>query len=320
MYTAATETTTRPLTVLVTGATGKVGRRLVRYLLDDGHHVRALTRRPDTAGLPAEVDLRPGDPTRPDAVAEAARGADAAFWNWMGFDAAGASGSMGALASEVEHVVYLSAAQLQHGTRGVMPGVWADVEEAIRATGTDRTFLRAGGFAANTLGWARAIRAGDPVLMPYPEAVRSSVHEADIAEVAWRCLVEPLHRGRAYEITGPERLTQRQEAEAIGEAVGHPVTVRQQDLDEARAHYAAWSGREFAEATLAYYATLVADPERVSDDVERITGHPARPFTRWAADHREDFTPLDTAEGTRRPSDHARALRHAASHSRRTAT
>jgi uncharacterized protein YbjT (DUF2867 family) len=201
------------------------------------------------------------------------------------------------LASEVEHVVYLSAAQLQHGTQGVMPGVWADVEEAIRATGTDWTFLRAGGFAANTLGWAEAIRAGEPVPMPYPEAVRSSVHEADIAEVAWRCLVEPLHRGRAYEITGPEQLTQRQEAEAIGEAVGHPVTVRQQDIDEAREQYAAWSGREFAEATLGYYATLVADPERVSDDVEQITGHPARLFARWAADHREDFAPLSTAKG-----------------------
>lgn len=299
------ETSTRPLTVLVTGATGKVGRHLVRYLLDDGHHVRALTRRPVTAGLPAEVDLRPGDPAQPDAVAEAARGADVAFWNWMGFDSSGASESVGALASEVEHVVYLSAARLQHGTQGVMPGVWADVEEAIRATGTDWTFLRAGGFAANTLGWAEAIRAGEPVPMPYPEAVRSSVHEADIAEAAWRCLVEPLHRGRAHEITGPEQLTQRQEAEAIGEAIGHPVGVLRQDIEEAREHYAAWSGREFADATLGYYATLVADPERVSGDVEQITGHPARLFARWAADHREDFAPIGTTEGAGYVSDHA---------------
>lgn len=287
-----TETTSRPLTVLVTGATGKVGRHLVRYLLGDGHRVRALTRSPDTAGLPAEVDLRRGDPTQADTVAEAARGADVVFWNWMGFDATGAGKSVDALASEVEHVVYLSSAQLQHGTKGVMPGVWADVEEAIRTTGTDWTFLRAGGFAANTLGWAEAIRAGEPVPMPYPEAARSSVHEADIAEVAWRCLVEPLRRGHAYEITGPQQLTQRHEAQAIGEAVGHPVRVRQQDAEEAREQYAAWSGREFAEATLGYYATLVANPERVSDDVERITGHPARPFAQWAADHREDFTPL----------------------------
>jgi uncharacterized protein YbjT (DUF2867 family) len=286
------ETTSRPLTILVTGATGKVGRHLVRHLLADGHHVRALTRSPDAAELPAEVDLRVGDPTQPDAVAEAARGADAAFWNWMGFDAAGARESVDALASEVEHIVYLSAAQLQHGTQGVMPGVWADVEEAIRATGTDWTFLRAGAFAGNALGWAEAIRAGGPVLMPHPEAVRSSVHEADVAEVAWRCLVEPSHRGRAYAITGPEMLTRRQEAEAIGEAIGRPVTVHQQDIDEALEQLAAWSGRAFAEAAFGYWATLVDDPERVTGDAEQIIGRPPRSFAQWAADHREDFTPL----------------------------
>jgi hypothetical protein len=54
-----------------------------------------------------------------------------------------------------------------------------------------------------------------------------------------------------------------------------------------------------------YDATLVADPERVSDDVEQITGHPARLFAQWAADHREDFSPLSTAEGAQHPSDHA---------------
>lgn len=257
-----------------------------------------MTRRPDSAGLPSEVDLRVGDPTQPDAVAEAARGADAAFLNWMGFDAAGARESVDALASEVKHIVYLSAAQLQHGTQGVMPGVWADVEPLIAATGKDWTFLRAGAFAGNALGWARAIQTGEPVLMPHPGAVRSSVHEADVAEVAWRCLVDPRHRGRAYAITGPEGLTRRQEAEAIGEAVGHPVTVLQQDIDEALEQLASWSGRQFAEAALGYWATLVDNPERVFDDAEQITGHPARPFAQWAADHREDFVPTSFTEDT----------------------
>ena len=294
--TVAASTTTRPLTVLVTGATGKVGRHLVGHLLAEGHHVRGLTRHPGTAGLPAEVDLRVGDPTRPDAVAEAAHGADAAFWNWMGFNAVGARESVDALASEVGHIVYLSAARPQQGTQGVMPGVWADLEEAVQGTGTAWTFLRAGAFAANALGWAEAIRSGEPVLVPQPDAVRSSVHEADVAEVAWRCLVEPVHRGRAYEVTGPEELTRRQEAEAIGEVLGNPVVVRQQDSEEALEQLAAWSGREFAEAALGYWATLVDDPERVSEDAEQIIGHPVRPFARWAADHRKDFVPPSTAE------------------------
>lgn len=290
MNTTGVQVTLQPLTVLVTGATGKVGRHLVHRLLDDGHHVRALTRRPDDAGLPTEVDLRIGDPSQPVATKEAARGADAAFFNWMGFDAAGARESVDALASEVEHIVYLSAAQLQHGTEGVMPGVWADVEEEIRTTATDWTFLRAGAFAANALGWATSIRAGEPVLIPHPEAVRSSVHEADVAEAAWRCLVEPFHRGRAYSITGPEELTRREEAEMIGEAIGRPVTVLQQDMDEALGQLAAWSSLDFATAALGYWATLVTDPERASHDFYKLVGHPPRRFAQWATDHREDFT------------------------------
>lgn len=284
--------TTRSITILVTGATGKVGRHLVRYLLEDGHQVRAMTRQPNPADLPAGVELYPGDPTQPDAVAVAARGADAAFLNWMGFDATGASDSVNALASNVEHIVYLSAAQLQGGASGVMPGVWADIEQAIGATGSDSTFLRAGAFAANAFAWAETIRGGKPVLMPHPEAQRSPVHEADVAEVAWHCLVGLGHRGNNYEITGPESLSLRRQAELIGEVVGNPVTVRQQETDEALAQLAAWSGPEFAEAAFGYWATLVVDPERVSRDFEQITSHPSRPFRRWAADHREVFTTL----------------------------
>lgn len=285
------EPTTRPLTILVTGATGKVGRLLVRHLLDDGHTVRALTRRPDDAALPAEVELYEGDPSLPEAVRQAAHGADAAFWNWMGFDATGASASVQALAAEVDHIVYLSAAQLQKGTSGVMPGVWAGVEAAIAETSAASTFLRCGAFAANALQWADAIRRDEPVLMPHPEAVRSSVHEADVAEAAWRCLVDPLHRGRAYAITGPEELTRRREAEVIGAVIGRPVDVRQQDLAEGLEQLAAWSGREFAEMAFAYWGSLADDPERVSGDVEHVLGHPVRSFAEWAADHREDFAP-----------------------------
>ncbi len=290
-----TGTTVHPLTILVTGATGNVGRHLVNHLLDDGHHVRALTRRPDAANLPTEVDLRVGDPSQPAAVADAARGADAAFWNWMGFDATGAAESVTALASAVSHIVYLSSAQLQDGTKGVMPGVWAGVEEAIEATGAEWTFLRAGAFASNALQWAAAIRAGEPVLMPHPDAVRSSVHEADIAEAAWRCFTDPAHRGRAYAITGPEELTRRREAQLIGEAVGHPVTVRQQDISEALEQLAGWSNRAFAENAFAYWTTLIDHPERVSEDLERIIGRPARPFAQWAADHGAIFAPITAA-------------------------
>jgi uncharacterized protein YbjT (DUF2867 family) len=286
---------TEPSTVLVTGATGKVGRVLTGLLIEAGHQVRALTRDPATAELPTEVELHTGDPARSDTVAAAADGADAAFLLWMGFDDAGAAETAAALARHVEHVVYLSAAELQAGREGAKPGVWAGVESALRDSGVSWTFLRAGGFAANALVWAETIREGEPVGMAHPEAIRSSVHEADIAEAAWHCLLDPAHRGKAYEITGPQQLTQRQEAEIIAEVLAAPVRVRKQDSDEAFREVSAFLGADYAATALRYWATLEDEPERVSEDVARITGHPARTFAEWVADHLADFQPHDLA-------------------------
>ena len=283
-------TASPPRTVLVTGATGTVGRHVVTALLDAGVRVRALVRNPGAARIP-DVDVVAGDLLAPDDLAGAAAGADAAFLLWPGFDATGADGVVAALAAHVDHVAYLSAAELQGDRTGPKDGAWADVEAALRATGVAATFLRAGGFAANTLGWAPAIRAGGAVALPYPAAVRSPVHERDIAEAVATVLVDPSHAGTAYEITGPEQLTMRRQAETIGEALGRAVPVRRQSTAEAEAEMAAVMGWQYASAALAYWATLETSPERTSTDVERVLGRPARTFARWARDHAEDFRP-----------------------------
>jgi hypothetical protein len=166
----------RDRTVLVIGATGNVGRHVVAGLLEEGARVRALVRRPLTAALPGDVSVTQGDLERPETVATAAESADAAFLLWPRFSSAGASDMVTELARQVAHVVYLSAARLQHGDEGAMPGVWSDLERLIEASGLSWTFVRAGGFAANTLEWADQIRSGDTVRIPYPNAARSLVH------------------------------------------------------------------------------------------------------------------------------------------------
>jgi uncharacterized protein YbjT (DUF2867 family) len=280
-----------PGRVLVIGATGKVGRHVVAGLIGEGVHVWALVRDPGTAGLPDDVELVEGDLSRPETVRAAAQGADAAFLLWPGFDPTGAAEVVSGLAEEVSHLVYLSAARLQRQEEGVVEGVWAEVEKLIVASGADWTFVRAGGFAANTLGWGAAIRAGAPLQVTHPRAARSLVHERDIAEVAIRALLDPGHAGRAYAVTGPEVLSTFDQANIIGEIIGRAVAVGEQPVDEARRELEPFMGPEGADLAMAYWATLVDSPERATDDVKRVTGQPARGYAAWVHDHIEEFTP-----------------------------
>jgi uncharacterized protein YbjT (DUF2867 family) len=283
-------------TVLVIGATGRVGRHVVAGLLEHGASVKALVRHPLTAALPGEVSVIKGELEQPHTVGMAAEGADAAFLLWPSFSPAGASEVVTELARHVPHVVYLSAARLRHDESGVMEGVWADVERAIERSGVARTFVRAGGFAANTLSWASQIRAGDEISIPYPRAARSLVHERDIADVSVRALLDPGRRNEAFAVTGPEVLTQLEQVRAIGEAIGRPLRVREQPPDVARREWAAVLGEAYVDSAIAHWATLEDAPERATDDVARATGHPARTFAQWAREHVDDFVPLSSGQ------------------------
>jgi uncharacterized protein YbjT (DUF2867 family) len=280
-----------PRTVLVIGASGGVGRHVVDGLLGCGLGVRALVRDPATVRLPAVVELVRGDLHDPASVAAAAGGCDAAFLLWMGFSADGATDTVGALTGEVGHVVYLSAARLQGDTQGVTPGVWADVEALVHAAADSWTFVRGGGFATNTLGWADQVRAGNTVALPYPDAARSWVHEHDLGDVVVQALTDPeRHRGRAYAVTGPEVLTQRELVASLAQALGRPLAVREQPYDEALAELSVALGPDYASSALAYWSTLVDRPERVSPDGPGVTGRPARTYHRWVHDHLKAFT------------------------------
>jgi uncharacterized protein YbjT (DUF2867 family) len=163
-------------------------------------------------------------------------------------------------------------------------GVWGDVEAAVEAVTGDWTFLRVTGLATNALGWAEQARAG-VVRGPYGQAKRSLVHERDVADMAVKALTEDGHGKQRYLVTGPEALAQAEQARLIGEALGKPVRWEEQPRDEAKTQLAPYMGEEFAESALNHWASLVEEPEPVSPDVARVTGHPARPFADWAREH-----------------------------------
>ncbi len=274
-------------TILVLGATGHVGRHVVAGLLETGARVRAAVRRPDAAHLPAGVEVVHGDLTQPESLERAASGAASIFLLWPTPDTSAATDALVALTRDTSHIVYLSALD---GPENHRPdGFWGDIEDLIRASGVHWTFIRAGGFATNVLGWADQIRTG-VVRWPYGDAGRSLIHEQDIADVAVEALMAGGHTGRSYPLTGPEVLTQIEQVRIIGEELGREVQWEEQPVEEARERLvASWGDPDFVEMALAAWAAMVDAPEQVVGGPESITGNPARTFRQWVRDHLHYF-------------------------------
>jgi uncharacterized protein YbjT (DUF2867 family) len=267
--------------VFVIGATGNVGPHVVSGVCGEGVSVRALTRDPGAADLDAGVEVVYGDLTRPLDFADYLEGAGAVFLVWPFFDAEGVDAVVSVLARHARRIVYLSA----EAAASRPDSVWARVEQAIERSGAEWTFLRATGFAANTLMWADQIRESGVVRWPYGQASRSLIHERDIADVAVRALLEERHVGARYVLSGPDALTQKAQAHALGVAIGRPVRWEELSREEAERELA---GR-VPETALDTWAGFVEKPEVVTDTVEEVTGRPARSFAQWAQDHADEF-------------------------------
>ncbi|MGW7477870.1 SDR family oxidoreductase [Nonomuraea muscovyensis] len=276
--------------ILVTGATGNVGRQLVAMLLEAGITPRALARDPHRAGLPDSVEVVRGDLTDPVSLGAALEGVDSVFLLWPFFTADGAQPVVDAIGKHARQVVYLSASSVRDDREPADNGVWGEVERLIEGAGVRWTFLRAGGFATNALGWAGEIRDTGVVRAPYAGAARSLIHEADIAAVAALALTEDGHDGRRYVLTGPDVVTQAEQVRIIGEAIGRSLRFDEQTPEEAREQMiAAWGDPAFVDQALGHWARITEEPEPVTSTVRELTGRPGRTFRAWASDHADDF-------------------------------
>jgi uncharacterized protein YbjT (DUF2867 family) len=279
--------------ILVMGATGNVGQEVVSQLVAAGVATRAMTHRPDFADLPTGIDRVTGDLSVPDSLAAALDGADAVFLVWPIGDARGAEAAVGAIARRAKRIVYLSTAavrdDLEQQTHP-LSAMHAHIEGLIARAGVEWTVLRATKFATNTRAWAPRIRASGAVELPYAAAARSPIHQRDIAAVAVQALTEDAHAGAAYLVTGPASLTECEQVQIIGEALGRTLVCRDISPDAARREMLAeGSSPELADAALDYWAWLVTEGEPVTSTVQELTGTPARTFLEWAVEHAADF-------------------------------
>jgi uncharacterized protein YbjT (DUF2867 family) len=290
---------------LVTGATGNVGRHVVSGLLAAGSAVRAVTRQPAAADLPGGAEIVQADLSDPRSLEGHLDGVEAVFLVWPFFTADAAPTVLDIMAKHARRVVYLSAMSVRDDRGPQDNGIWGQIEQLIEQSDLAWTFLRAGGFAANTLIWAGQIRDQGIVRWPYGGAARSLIHERDIAAVAAAVLTGDGHTGAKYVLTGPEAVTQAEQVHLIGEAIGNPVRWEELPRRAARRQLlASWGNAAFVDHALDYWASLVAEPEQVTSAVQDVTGFPARTFRQWAADHAADFS--SPAPDTTRPGRPAR--------------
>jgi uncharacterized protein YbjT (DUF2867 family) len=259
--------------IVVTGATGNVGQPLVRLLASAGEKVTAVSRRV-VDEVPGVVAWQ-GDLSQPETLRPAFEGASAVFL-MVPADFRGALEPVLAQAGDAR-VVLLSSQGVGTGRH---PAVF---ETAVRALSPQWTVLRPGGFASNAFQWAESVRTRRTIAAPFGDVALPVIDPADIAAVAAAALVDTAHAGHTYELTGPAPVTPREQAAAIGEALGEPVDFVSQTREEARAAMLGFMPPEVADATLDILGAPTAAEQRVSPDVEKVLGRPPRPFADWAS-------------------------------------
>jgi uncharacterized protein YbjT (DUF2867 family) len=280
--------------VLVTGSTGRVGRMVVDQLLAMGVPVRAFTRQPGTADLPAAVEVVGGDLGVPDSLEAGLRGVSAVFLVWT-LPFAAAPAAIERMGRHARHIVFLSA---PHRTPhpffqqpNPMAKLHADIEQLITDAGVVSTVLRPGMFASNALHWwAPAIRGGHPVRWPYGAAETAPVDDRDVAAVAARVLSDDGHAGGDYVLTGPQSLSQAEQVRIIGTAIGRDIEFEELSPDEFRRETADGWPRPAVDMLLAAWEATMGHPAYVTSSVSDVLATPAGTFHRWATDHAAAFS------------------------------
>ena len=267
--------------ILVTGATGTVGRNIVGQLLEAQEEVRPVSRNPGHAALPSEIEAVRGDLGEPESLRAALTGVDRV----MLFPAEAPLDGFLTLARDagVQRVVLLSSSAAADEEPNAIGRRHLVHERAVAASGLPWTYVRPTAFMANDLMWAPTVRAEGVVRAPYGQAATAPVDERDIAAVAVRALLDDGHLGQAYELTGPESLTVTDRVETLGDVLGRSLRFEELDPAQARELMSARVPPPVVDALLDMLASRVGTNAPVSATVEEVTGRPPHTYADWVA-------------------------------------
>ena len=259
--------------ILVLGATGKTGRRIVQRLRDQGYAVRAGSR----SATPAF------DWDREDTWAECIAGAGAVYINYApDLAMPGAPDAIRRLTelarqAEVARLVLLSGRGEAEAQR---------CEQIVASSGIDWTVVRSSWFSQNFSEGAflEMVQAGR-ITLPAGDVGEPFVDLDDVADVAVAALTEAGHSGEIYEVTGPRLLTFADASAELSAAIGKPVDYVQVPHDAFMAEVSDAGAPQDVVWMLDYLFATVLDGRNaaLSDGVQRALGRPPRDFAEYAA-------------------------------------
>jgi NAD(P)H dehydrogenase (quinone) len=288
------------VSIAVTGATGGLGSRVARRLVDGGVRprlvVRDLAKVPAVAGFEAEAMGPRG--YRDQVLLTEALGGCSTVLLVSASEAADrvvehAHAVRAAVDAGVRRVVYTSFLGADRDASFTFAQDHAATEELIRESGMAWTFLR----DSQYLDFVPRLVGEDGVIRgPAGEGRCAWVSRDDVADVAAAVLQadDGSHDGKIYDVTGPEAHTLAWAAEKLSEATGRSITFRNETVQgayESRGHLDVpdW---ELDGWVTSYVAIGTGEMDVVSDTVQRIAGHPPVGLEAWLAANPEAWAHL----------------------------
>jgi uncharacterized protein YbjT (DUF2867 family) len=196
-----------------------------------------MSRRPRTPDLPPQTEVVYGDLALPETLDACLDDVDSVFLVWVAPPATIAP-VVERIAKHTRRIVFLSAPLKTPHPLFQQPNpirlIAEEIERRIESSRLEWTFLRPHMLASNALNWwAPQIRAGNVVRWPYLSVPTAPIDERDIAAVAVRAFCENGHAGRDYVLTGPESLSQFEQVETIGRAIGRSLAIEEMSPEDA---------------------------------------------------------------------------------------
>jgi uncharacterized protein YbjT (DUF2867 family) len=273
---------------LITGANGVVGRQVMNLLLEEDIAVTAVTRetRP-----PDGVRVARGDLFSPQWIEPALEGVEAVLVSPRAAGPGLDELLKLAVKQGVRRAVLLSATTVEYPAgEARFAAQFKAAEDLVTGSGLEWTVLRLADFDANALAWVPQVRGGDVVRGAYGQAATSPIHEADIAAVAVQALVDGVHAGSVYTLTGPGSVDQFEKVRLLGEAIGRTLSFQELPPERVREGMLAQGLPEEVPARLlGSLSDYAIKPGPTTNTVAELLGRPALTFADWARDNAAAF-------------------------------